>query len=103
LDGIGRRIGASLTLSLFSIWNIKPPEQRLIMKSKKTFFRISMTKMDTGLGYVFVCSLAITCVGRALSVCWHLGRFYQISEENSSTTGYSFTSHQVGFSIGFRY
>jgi hypothetical protein len=36
LDRIDRRIGASLNLSLFSIWNIKQPEQSSIMKSKKT-------------------------------------------------------------------
>jgi hypothetical protein len=29
--------------------------------------------------------------------------FYQISRDDSSVQGYSFTSHQVGFSIGFRY
>jgi hypothetical protein len=29
--------------------------------------------------------------------------FYQISRDDSSKAGYSFTSHQVGFSIGFRY
>jgi hypothetical protein len=29
--------------------------------------------------------------------------FYQISRDDSSLAGYSFTSHQVGFSIGFRY
>jgi hypothetical protein len=32
-----------------------------------------------------------------------LAVFYQISEENPSTIGYSFTSHQVGFQIGYRY
>jgi len=31
------------------------------------------------------------------------GIFYQISRDDSSQTGYSFTSHQVGFQIGFRY
>jgi len=29
--------------------------------------------------------------------------FYQISKDNSSQTVYSFTSHQVGFQIGYRY
>ena len=28
---------------------------------------------------------------------------YKISKDDSSLPGYSFTSHQVGFSIGFRY
>jgi uncharacterized protein (PEP-CTERM system associated) len=29
--------------------------------------------------------------------------FYQISRDDSSVQGYSFTSHQVGFQIGYRY
>ena len=29
--------------------------------------------------------------------------FYQINRNDSSQTGYSFTSHQVGFSVGFSY
>jgi hypothetical protein len=32
-----------------------------------------------------------------------LAVFYQISRNDSSQAGYSFTSHQVGFSIGCRY
>jgi hypothetical protein len=31
-----------------------------------------------------------------------IAAFYQISRDDSSQAGYSFTSHQVGFSIGFR-
>ena len=29
--------------------------------------------------------------------------FYQISKDNSSQAAYSFTTHQVGFQIGYRY
>ena len=29
--------------------------------------------------------------------------FYQISRDDSSQQGYSFTSHQVGFQVGFTY
>ncbi len=29
--------------------------------------------------------------------------FYQISNDSSSAPGFSFTSHQVGFEIGFAY
>ena len=32
-----------------------------------------------------------------------VGVFYQISRDDSSVSGYSFTSHQVGFQIGFAY
>ena len=32
-----------------------------------------------------------------------IAAFYQINRNDSSQAGYSFTSHQVGFSIGFRY
>jgi hypothetical protein len=28
---------------------------------------------------------------------------YQINKDNSSLPGYSFTSHQIGFQIGYRY